>query len=215
MNHYPVEYLGRDIDISRLPKSAGPHPAPGGLISAPPLRSTSARSLHHERTEKVLTVVGVSMCGTALLPTVDRVARLGAEVEMVLVGAGDKASPCDSNVEAGPSHEGARRGPVRGYRGAVVATVRLTEELAVCAVKMEWLEITLSILTRPLGCGRAACRANTARVHLPHRAVVSLAGPCRRDLRPRGGVFRPADGPHRVRRGVRTQAARQFVTGCS
>jgi hypothetical protein len=82
--------------------------------------------------------------------TVDRVARLEAEVDTVVAGQGDEAWAYARNVEAGRSQFVAQSGPVRGYREAVAAGLRLTEELADRSAKVEWLEATLTTRDRKL-----------------------------------------------------------------
>jgi len=80
----------------------------------------------------------------------DEIARLEAEVEVVLHGGGavDESRGYAQSLQAGRSQFVAQSGPSRGYREAMAAGIRLAEELQTRSAKVEWLEATLATRDR-------------------------------------------------------------------
>lgn len=100
-----------------------------------------------------LTQTLAAMVGVDSTRLVDVVARLEAEVEVVVHG-GDAAAEARAygrNVERGSSRFAAPSGPSRGYREALALAGSLAQELHERTGQVEWLEATLRVRDRRVG----------------------------------------------------------------
>lgn len=94
-------------------------------------------------------MVGLEISGAS----VDTVARIEAEVEVVVSGGGAAAESAAyaKNLDSGRSQFVSQSGPARGYREVTAVTGRLAQELDARQNQVEWLELTLRLRDRRLG----------------------------------------------------------------
>jgi len=99
-------------------------------------------------TQTLAAMAGVETTADA----VDRIARLEAEVEVVLTGGGEMAESAAyaRNLDGGRSQFVSQSGPARGYREAMATSGRLAQELDARQSQVEWLELTMRLRDRRL-----------------------------------------------------------------
>jgi len=100
-------------------------------------------------TQTLAAMAGVDVSAKAI----DQVARLEAEIEVVL-GGGDAVSESVAyaqNLDAGRSQFSSQSGASRGYREALAVSGRLAQALGDRSDQVEWLQLTVRARDRQLG----------------------------------------------------------------